>query len=215
MAENSIVNDDDGAVKEPKTLPSYLNLKDHFDCPKCLLELEHKSHKENVSRNNAEKKMLSCLRKSKVVNKFNTVYDAFNIFKDARLIVLYFASTYDSDRPQSVRLDGTVTEKPSILQQLISLHKEADASENVRLEVLFVPVDDEPEEARQCFESHGFWYALTIEHSSDAIFELKNMYEITASPSVVVILKNGKVVSRLAGDDMDRYGNNAVVAWMQ
>lgn len=105
------------------------------------------------------------------------------------------------------------SESGSLLQQLTKVYQDAESSPHIRLEIVFVPVDRTEEEANDCFKNHGYWYALPLDETA-TITELMYAYDVSSSPSLVVIKKDGKVISRLGAEDIARYGSDVVVAWM-
>lgn len=141
-------------------------------------------------------KLLSYLADNNIINRYHTVYPASAILKDMQQIVLFFASISDTDT--------------ELIRKLIRLHETVQEN-HIRLEVLFVPTDLSKEDALACFERQGKWYSLT--HQADVIFLLMHMYEVTGTPRIVVIQRDGKVVSDDGAADIRQYGTNAIVAW--
>lgn len=141
-------------------------------------------------------KLLSYLAHNKIMNRYHTISQATAILKDMQRIVLFFSSVNDTDT--------------ELLSQLIRLHATA-REHHIRLEVLFVPTDLIEEDAWACFARQGDWFALT--HQSDAIFLLLSLYEVTGTPRIVVIQRDGRVVSEDGAADIRQYGINAMVAW--
>lgn len=141
-------------------------------------------------------KLISYLANYDIINRYRSVYPAKSVLKDMQRIVLFFASVKDTDT--------------ELISKLIQLHK--TAKENlIRIEVLFVATDLAEEDAWECFNRQGDWFSL--EHNPDAIFLLVNMYEITGTPKIVVIQRDGKVVSDDGAADIQQYGTDAIVAW--
>lgn len=141
-------------------------------------------------------KLLSYLAENKIINRYHSVYPAAEILKDMQRIVLFFISIKDTDT--------------ELIGKLVRLHETA-RDNHIRLEVLFVPTDLTEEEGLACFARQGNWYSLA--HQADVIFLLLQMYEVTATPRIVVIQRDGKVVSDDGAEDLRQYGTNAIVAW--
>ena len=146
-------------------------------------------------------KFLNFLNNSNFINKFQTCIFTKSIFKDMKAIVLYFSSIKDAENVDHCNL----------LKKLIRLHSTA-LNRDIRLEVLFVPTDLSSVDASNCFIKHGNWYSLC--HGQQAIFELIFTYEITSTPSIVVIKNDGQVISRTAANEIIEYGSNAICAWI-
>lgn len=143
-------------------------------------------------------KLLPYLANNKIINRYHSVYPANQVLKDMQRIVLFFASVNDTDI--------------ELLSKLIRLHETAK-EHNIRLEVLFVPTDLTEEDALACFARQGDWYSLA--HQADVIFLLLHMYEVTGTPRIVVIQRDGRVVSEDGAADIRQYGTDAIVAWTE
>lgn len=145
-------------------------------------------------------KLLAHLRRSSIVNKFKTVFEAKTILKDMKLIVLYFSSIRDAS-----------IEHESLLRNLIELHKTAQQN-GVRLEVIFVPVDICEEDVNRCFQKQGDWYAL--QYGTDTITEFVYAFGVTATPYIITIKRDGTTVSSCASEDINHYRSDAIVSWL-
>lgn len=145
-------------------------------------------------------KLLAHLRRSLIVNKFKTVYEAKTILKDMKLIVLYFSSIRDAS-----------IEHEQLLRKLIELHKTARRN-GVRLEVIFVPVDICEEDANRCFQKQGDWYALP--YGTDTVAEFVYAFGVTSTPFIITIKRDGTTVSSSASADINHYGTDAIVSWL-
>lgn len=141
-------------------------------------------------------KLLSYLADNQIFNRYHSVYPALAVLKDMHRIVLFFASVKDTDT--------------ELVKKLIRLHETAQKN-HVRLEVLLVPTDLSEDDANECFARQGNWYSLA--HQTDVIFLLQHMYEVTGTPRIVVIQRDGQVVSDDGAADIQQYGTNAIVAW--
>ena len=60
-------------------------------------------------------------------------------------------------------------------------------------------------------ESHGDWWA--IEYGSNEVKELKSHFQVSGIPTLVVLDKNGKEVSKNGRGDVMGKGPSAVVEW--
>merc|ERR1712186_174196 len=80
------------------------------------------------------------------------------------------------------------------------------------VEIVFVS-SDQSEEAMAAYmkESHGDWWA--VEYDSNEVKELKSHFQVSGIPTLVVLDKNGKEVSKNGRGDVMGKGPSAVVEW--
>lgn len=141
-------------------------------------------------------KLLAYLARATLVNQYATHYPAAEILKDQQIILLFFSSVHDADT--------------ALVEQLVDLYRTVHAH-HIRLEVVHVPTDVFEPQARDCFAAQGNWY--TLPHGSGAIDELLVIYNVIGTPSIMVIKRDGSIISREGDDDLRKYGSNALVAW--
>uniref|UniRef100_A0A1E1WVT5 protein-disulfide reductase n=1 Tax=Tityus obscurus TaxID=1221240 RepID=A0A1E1WVT5_TITOB len=83
---------------------------------------------------------------------------------------------------------------------------------NYKFEVVFVSSDrDEKSLFDYMKECHGDWYALQF--GSDKIKELKSKYSITGIPTLIVIKKDGTLITINGRTDIQSKGAKAYTEW--
>lgn len=144
--------------------------------------------------------LLSYLARATVVNQFGTTFPANDILKDQHIILLYFASVNDTDTDlleRLHRLDETMQ------------HQEGN---KLRMEVLHVPIDVNPEHGRHSFAAQaGLWYSLVP--NTISITELLVFFNVIGTPTIMAVKPDGSLISRFAERDLRQYGSNALTAW--
>eukprot|EP00095_Tigriopus_kingsejongensis_P011284 maker-scaffold14_size734282-snap-gene-2.20 protein:Tk11284 transcript:maker-scaffold14_size734282-snap-gene-2.20-mRNA-1 annotation:"nucleoredoxin-like protein 2" len=80
------------------------------------------------------------------------------------------------------------------------------------VEIIFVSSDKSPEDMVSYMkESHGDWYALN--HGDDVCRELKQHFAISGIPALIVLKKDGTVVTKDGRAHVQGKGPNAVKEW--
>lgn len=82
------------------------------------------------------------------------------------------------------------------------------------LEIIYIPSDTNSEAMLNHFknEHHG-WYALPAREPT--VFEMQLQYNITHEPQVVVVRKDGTIVTRQGKADIMELGINVIVKWCE
>lgn len=146
--------------------------------------------------------LIGYLKELKVINKYQTTFDAKAIFKDIKIIVLFYSSVRD-----------TRQEHTEVLKKLISLHKLAH-EKCLRLEVLHIPTDLCQEQANACFIRQGNWYSLYADSNTSIVNEFLFLYGISSTPRIIAINRDGSIISRYGYEDILKYGNGALDCWI-
>lgn len=60
--------------------------------------------------------------------------------------------------------------------------------------------------------NHHGWYAFPV--NSPIIGELQMQYNITYEPQVIVVTKDGLIVTKTGKNELDEFGTNVVIKWM-
>ena len=80
------------------------------------------------------------------------------------------------------------------------------------LEIIFVSSDHSPEDMEAYMkESHGDWWG--VEHGSSAAEALKTHYKVRGIPALIVLDKNGDVITKEGRADVQAKGPGAVALW--
>ena len=80
------------------------------------------------------------------------------------------------------------------------------------LEIIFVSSDHSPEDMEAYMkESHGDWWG--VEHGSSAAEALKTHFKVRGIPALIVLDKNGDVITKEGRADVQAKGPGAVALW--
>ncbi|GJQ65947.1 putative nucleoredoxin-like 2 protein [Trypoxylus dichotomus] len=82
------------------------------------------------------------------------------------------------------------------------------------MEIIYVPSDtDEDVMLKHFISEHHGWHAIRVKEN--AIMELHLRYNITHEPQIVVVSKDGEIVSRRGRADVLELGLNVLVKWLR
>lgn len=135
----------------------------------------------------------------KLFDKMDNEYIAKDVLRGIRYLALMFVG-YENLQERYKKL----TEKMSII--LKQAH-----SMNLKLEVIYVPIDIEDVYVQQHKHEHNNWYRIKFE--DDYVRLLIERYQIIINPSVVVLSKEGEIISRDGVEDILKDGINVLVTW--
>ena len=80
-------------------------------------------------------------------------------------------------------------------------------------EVVFVSSDKTPEDLMVYMkESHGEW--LAVQHNTVLATQLKKKYEVTGIPTLVVVTRQGEVISRNGRSEVMEMGPQVFQKWI-
>ncbi|GJQ82506.1 putative thioredoxin-disulfide reductase [Trypoxylus dichotomus] len=100
-----------------------------------------------------------------------------------------------------------------LLPLLRKIYEEAKQRE-ISLEIIYVSSDtDEEAMLRHFFEQHYGWCAIPV--NEIAITELHLQYDITHEPQIVVVSREGEIVSRKGKADILELGVNVLIKWLR
>lgn len=81
------------------------------------------------------------------------------------------------------------------------------------MEIIYVSSDTDSEIMINHFkDQHHGWYAVPINEGT--ITELQLQYNITHEPQIVVVNKDGSIISRKGKMDLLQLGINVIVKWL-
>ncbi|TRY63398.1 hypothetical protein TCAL_01845 [Tigriopus californicus] len=80
------------------------------------------------------------------------------------------------------------------------------------VEIIFVSSDKSHDDMISYMkESHGDWFAL--KHGDDSVKELKENFQISGIPSLIVLKKDGTLITKEGRNHVQGKGPNAVKEW--
>ena len=105
-------------------------------------------------------------------------------------------------------------------QLLLDMHAEVSSCINLTyclqevegVEIIFVSSDRSPADMEAYMkESHGDWWG--VEHGSSAVEALKSHFGIRGIPALIVVDKNGDVITKDGRADVQSKGPGVVAQW--
>lgn len=131
---------------------------------------------------------------------FNQKYEKIPtdwIIENADVIVLLFTA-------KGIDRDGIIEKFYEIYENVKYI--------NLPIEVIYVPLDENEEDAKASFEEQANWFTLKFDDL--LVPTLKFMYGITCLPHVYVIKTDCSVISSHGIPDLQMYGKNAIITWL-
>ncbi|KAG5898170.1 hypothetical protein JTB14_013214 [Gonioctena quinquepunctata] len=97
-----------------------------------------------------------------------------------------------------------------LIEKLKDLYEE-NRRRNTGMEIIYVSSDTERRSFNRDFNEQGPWCAIPFK--SNTSHELRWKFDITSLPQLVVVKSDGTMVSRKGKSEIERLGNNVIVAW--
>ncbi|XP_050503375.1 nucleoredoxin-like protein 2 [Diabrotica virgifera virgifera] len=82
---------------------------------------------------------------------------------------------------------------------------------NIGMEIIYVSADTTEEMYEQGIADQGPWCAIPFE--DDISVELRYRYDVTSMPQLVVVKKDGTIISAKGKRELESLGNNVLVTW--
>lgn len=80
------------------------------------------------------------------------------------------------------------------------------------MEIFYISSDRDPDEMLKHFKAnHHGWYAIPV--NAPIIGELQMQYNITYEPQVIVVTKDGTIVTKTGKNELDEFGTNVIIKW--
>lgn len=95
-------------------------------------------------------KLVDFLKNVEIFNKYFEKFNTNQILRSSKIIVFYFSSNNDVDKSHLLILAS--------LKRMYKISKE----KGLRMEVIYVPIDDNEDDMKECFKKQGDWYSLEV-----------------------------------------------------
>lgn len=142
--------------------------------------------------------MMNCLKGQTLVNKRKAKVSADDALKDKDIIAFYFSAHW--------------CPPCRMFTPVLADFYEEIKNQELPFEVIFIS-SDRSEEALFDYmsEAHGDW--LAVPFGSSVAENLKKQFNIQGIPSLIVVKRDGTVVSSNGRSDVERKGSNAFKDW--
>lgn len=134
---------------------------------------------------------------AQIYNKNNEIISSEWIENNADIVALLFTA-------QNIDKDGIITKFYEIYENVKLI--------NIPIEVIYVPMDETEESARNCYENQANWF--TLKYSDPLIPKLMYLYEVSSIPHLLILKPDGTIISRHGILDLEEYGKNAIICWL-
>lgn len=135
----------------------------------------------------------------KLYDKKDNEYTAKDVLRGIKYLVLVF-----------IAYENLQVKYNSLIEKLSIILKKAN-SLNIHLEVIYVPIDTEQEYYEKFKHQHYNWYRIKFD--DDSVRLLIERFQIIINPSMVVLSKDGEIISRDGVDDVMKDGINVLITW--
>ncbi|KAJ8968359.1 hypothetical protein NQ317_006494 [Molorchus minor] len=140
---------------------------------------------------------MDMLEGKKVITRDCQSHPVARYFKTTKIIIYYFSASWAN--------------QPDLLERLKNLYQE-NLNRNTCMEVVYVSADTEEKSFSKHFKEHGPWVAIPFKNSILAD-EIRYRYDITCMPQMVVVKKDGYVISRRGKEELEKLDINVLVTW--
>lgn len=156
-----------------------------------------KINDENMNLNPIQFTPYNWLKDAEIFNQNCEKVPTDWILENTDVVVLLFTA-------KGIDRDGVIEKFYEIYENLKYI--------NLPMEVIYVPLDENEEDAKECFEEQANWFTLKFDDL--LVPTLKFMYGITCLPHVYVVKTDCSVISSHGILDLETYGKNAVITWL-
>lgn len=80
------------------------------------------------------------------------------------------------------------------------------------MEIFYISSDRDPDDMLAYFKQfHHGWYAIPVQ--TPTIGELQMQYNVTYEPQIIVVTRDGVIVTKNGRSELEEYGNNVIIKW--
>ncbi|GJQ76384.1 hypothetical protein Trydic_g2949 [Trypoxylus dichotomus] len=99
-----------------------------------------------------------------------------------------------------------------LLQKLKDIYREVK-DRRIPMEIIYISSDRDADVMLKHFRHHHHgWYALPV--NAPIIGELHIQYNVTYEPQIIVVTKEGVIVTKTGMAELEEFGKNVIVKWM-
>ncbi|XP_044265824.1 nucleoredoxin-like protein 2 [Tribolium madens] len=143
--------------------------------------------------------IMDLLQGKQLVNKIKKLIPAEDAMKNKTIIIFFFGAMWCKSADCKV-----------ILQRLKELHKE-NLRRNMGIEVIYVSSDTSPDDFDAFYKTQGGWFAVPFQ--DDLAEQLRRIFGITTIPNIIVVKKNGEIITKAGRQELVEKGLNVLVTW--
>ncbi|CAH1363693.1 unnamed protein product [Tenebrio molitor] len=144
-------------------------------------------------------RIMDLLQGKQLLNKIKKLIPAEDAMKNKTIIIFFFGAMWCKSPDCKV-----------ILQKLKELHKE-NLRRNMGLEVIYVSSDTSLEDFDAFYKTQGGWFA--VPYQDDLAEQLRRVFGITNVPNLIVVKKNGDIITKAGRQEIVEKGLNVLVTW--
>ncbi|KAJ8971852.1 hypothetical protein NQ314_000514 [Rhamnusium bicolor] len=140
---------------------------------------------------------MDILEGKKVLTKDGQLHNVSHLLKSKKIIIYYFSASWV---------------QTSVLTEKLKYIYEENLKRNLGMEIIYVSSDTDEKIFRHDYiEHHGAWAAIPFK--GIIADELRWMYDITCLPQLVVVKKDGEIITRRGKEELEKLGINVLVTW--
>ncbi|KAJ8963356.1 hypothetical protein NQ318_018828 [Aromia moschata] len=139
---------------------------------------------------------MDMLEGKKVVTANCQSFHVNRVLKTAKIIAYYFTASW--------------VNHPDLLEKLKAVYEEGKRRHS-GMEVIYVSADTEEKLFTKHFKEHGPWYSIPFGNTLAEV--LRWRYNITCMPQIVVVRKDGLIVTRRGTRELEELDIDVLVTW--
>ncbi|VEN48832.1 unnamed protein product [Callosobruchus maculatus] len=140
---------------------------------------------------------MDMLENEKLIMKDGHQILAVKYLKNAKIVIYFFSASW-------------VENTRDLVDKLKTLYDE-NLKRNTKMEIIYVSADTEETHFQKDLSKQGPWAAIPFKNN--AADTLRWRYDITCLPQIVVVKKDGSIISRKGKDELEKLGINVIVTW--
>ncbi|KAL1518326.1 hypothetical protein ABEB36_001965 [Hypothenemus hampei] len=142
---------------------------------------------------------MDMLEGKNVMSKDGSLHPIKNVLKKKRLLIYLFTASF--------------VNRPEFMQKLKNVYQE-NLKRNTGMEIIYVTSDTEEKNFKHDFTiRQGPWLAIPFKDT--VAIELRYKYEISSLPTLVVVNKEGEIITRSGREELEKLGINVLVTWTE
>ncbi|XP_019755438.1 nucleoredoxin-like protein 2 [Dendroctonus ponderosae] len=142
---------------------------------------------------------MDMLQGKKVMSKDGSLHPIKYVLKNKRILVYLFTASF--------------VNRPEFLQKLRMVYQE-NLKRNAGMEVVYVSSDTDEKNYKYDFTiRQGPW--LAVPFKDPVAIELRYKYDISSLPTVIVVNKEGDIITRSGREELEEIGINVIVTWTE
>ncbi|KAF7286071.1 nucleoredoxin-like protein 2 [Rhynchophorus ferrugineus] len=142
---------------------------------------------------------MDMLHGRKVISKDGSLHPIKNVLRNKRILIYFFSASYIN--------------RPELFQKLRTLYQE-NLKRGSGMEILYVSSDTDEKNFKYDFNiRQGPWLAVPFRDS--LADELRFKYDISSLPTLIVVNKEGDIITRSGRQELEKLGINVIVTWTE